>query len=125
MHREKGEPADHGTWIVYAGRRVGLQARAEAARDELRAGQDGMSRLLATAMKISAKLTALFSILFATVCSGFAITGFTSLGGITDPVQASDAEGFAWFWSFLASVSVVFGFLSWRMARTPRDQEDA
>jgi hypothetical protein len=76
-------------------------------------------------MKISAKLAALFSIAFATICLGFAITGFTSLGGITDPVQASDARGFAWFWSFLASVGVVFGLLSWWMARAPRDQEDA
>jgi hypothetical protein len=76
-------------------------------------------------MKISARLAALFSIAFATICLGFAITGFTSLGGITDPVQASDARGFAWFWSFLASVGVVFGLLSWWMARTPRDQEDA
>lgn len=76
-------------------------------------------------MKISANLGALFSIAFAIVCLGFAITGFTSLGDITDPVQASDARGFAWFWSFLAAVGVVFGLLSWWMGRTRSDEEDA
>ena len=75
-------------------------------------------------MKISAKIAALFSIVFATVCLGFAIAGFTSLRDITDPAQASDARGFAWFWSFLASVGVVFGLLSWWMARRHGDQED-
>lgn len=72
----------------------------------------------ATTMTISAKLAALFSIVFATACLGFAITGFTSLGDITDPQQASDARGFAWFWSFLAGVGVVSGLLSWWMAHT-------
>jgi hypothetical protein len=76
-------------------------------------------------MKISATVAALFSIVFAVVCFGFAVAGFTSLGDITDPVQASDARGFAWFWSFLASVALVFGLLSWWMARTPRDERDA
>ena len=76
-------------------------------------------------MKISAKIAALFSIVFAAVCLGFAITGFTSLGDITDPVQASDARGYAWFWSFLGGVGVVFGLLSWWMAGTQSDQEKA
>ena len=72
-------------------------------------------------MQISAKLAGFFSIVFAVVCLGFAITGFTSLGDITDPVQASDARGYAWFWTFLAGVGVVFGLLSWWMVRTYRD----
>lgn len=76
-------------------------------------------------MKISAKFAAFFSIVFATICLGFAITGFTSLGEITDPVQASDARGYAWFWSFLAGVGIVFGLLSWWMVRTQTDEEDA
>jgi hypothetical protein len=75
-------------------------------------------------MRITATLAALFSILFATVCFAFAFIGFTSLAEITDPVQATDARGFAWFWSFLAGVAVVFGLLSWWMARTQRDRED-
>lgn len=76
-------------------------------------------------MRITATLAALFSMVFAAVCFAFALTGFTSLGAITDPVQATDARGFAWFWSFLASVGVVFGLLSWWMARTQRYPEDA
>ena len=76
-------------------------------------------------MTISAKLAALFSIVFATACLGFAITGFTSLGDITDPQQASDARGFAWFWSFLAGVGVVSGLLSWWMAHPKASREDS
>jgi len=75
-------------------------------------------------MTISAKLAAFFSIVFATVCLGFAITGFTSLGDITDLQQASDARGFAWFWSFLAGVGVVSGLLSWWMAHPKAEHED-
>ena len=75
-------------------------------------------------MTISAKLTALFSVVFAAVCLGFAITGFSSLGDIADPQQASDARGFAWFWSFLAGVAVVFGLLSWWMAHPKGGGED-
>jgi hypothetical protein len=78
----------------------------------------------ADTMTISAKLAALFSIVFAAVCLGFAITGFSSLGDIADPQQASDARGFAWFWSFLAGVAVVFGLLSWWMAHPKRDSDD-
>jgi hypothetical protein len=76
-------------------------------------------------MRITATLAAVFAMVFAVVCFAFALTGFTSLGEITDPVQATDARGFAWFWAFLASVGVAFGLLSWWMARTQRDQEDA
>jgi hypothetical protein len=75
-------------------------------------------------MRISAKIAALFSLVFAAVCLGFAITGFTSLGDIADPVQAADAKGFAWFWTFLAGVAVGFGGLSWWMVRTQKDDED-
>jgi hypothetical protein len=45
--------------------------------------------------------------IFAVICLGVAITGFTSLGDIADPTQAADARGFAWFWTFLASVAIV------------------
>ena len=60
---------------------------------------------------------------FAAVCLGFAVTGFTSLREITDPVQASDARGFAWFWTFLAAVAIVFGALSWWIAKTHKDDD--
>lgn len=61
--------------------------------------------------------------IFAAVCLSVALTGLTSLDDIVDPVQLSDAKGFAWFWMFLASVAVAFGGLSWWMAHTARDGE--
>lgn len=67
-------------------------------------------------MKITARVSAILCVVFAALCAGVAITAFTSLGGITDPVQHADAKGFAWFWTFLAAVAVVFGGLSWWMA---------
>ena len=50
-------------------------------------------------MKISAQLTMILAAVFAIVCFGVAIQGFTSLSEITDPVVLSDSKGFAWFWA--------------------------
>ena len=44
--------------------------------------------------------------IFTAICLGVAITGFTSLGDITDPTEVADARGFAWFWTFLACVAI-------------------
>ena len=75
-------------------------------------------------MKISIQATTIFAAIFAVICLGFAISGFTSLGDITDPTQAADARGFAWFWIFLASVAIGFSLLSWWIARTQLKDED-
>ncbi len=63
--------------------------------------------------------------IFAAICLSVAITGFTSLGDITDPTEVADARGFAWFWTFLASVAIVLGLLAWWVARNHREDEDA
>jgi hypothetical protein len=63
--------------------------------------------------------------IFAAICLSVAITGFTSLGDITDPTEIADAKGFAWFWTFLASVAIGLGVLAWWVARTHREDEDA
>ena len=63
--------------------------------------------------------------IFAAICFSVAITGFTSLGDLTDSTQIADARGFAWFWTFLGSVASGFGLLAWWMARTHREEEDA
>ena len=68
-------------------------------------------------MNIPPWLAASLGAAFAVVCLGFAISGFSALGEITDPVQAADARGFAWFWTFLAGVGIVFGLLSWWLVR--------
>jgi len=68
-------------------------------------------------MYLSAQMTLAIAILFAIVCASVAITGFMSLGDLTDPKLHSDAAGFAWFWTFLTGVAVVFGLVSWGIMR--------
>jgi hypothetical protein len=62
---------------------------------------------------------------FAAMCLGFAIVGFSSLGDITDPIQLADARGFAWFWVFLASVAIALGLATWWIAGKQSEDEDA
>ena len=63
--------------------------------------------------------------IFAVLCLGVAITGFTSLEGITDPDQMADAKGFAWFWTFLASVAIGLGLLALWLSRTQKSDDEA
>ena len=74
-------------------------------------------------MKISARAATIIAIVFALGCFAVALTGFTSLDEIADPVQRGHAKGYAWFWVFLGSVGVVFGLLSWWIAGTVRENE--
>lgn len=74
-------------------------------------------------MKITAKLSIFIAAVFAVICFGVAITGFTSLGEITDPAQLSDARGFAWFWTFLGMIAVVFGAVGVWIVRTGKDED--
>ena len=62
--------------------------------------------------------------IFTAICLGVAITGFISLGDIEDPVEAADATGFAWFWTFLAVIAGGLGLLAWWTARNHREGED-
>ena len=55
--------------------------------------------MVGSALNISAKMSVVMAAIFAVVCFGVAITGFTSIGGIEDPVQRADGLGFAWFWT--------------------------
>jgi hypothetical protein len=74
-------------------------------------------------MQLSAKLTMVLGAIFAVACYAVAITGFTSIAEIADPKLASDARGFAWFWTFLGTVAAVFGLVSWWMIRTLKPDE--
>jgi len=76
-------------------------------------------------MKISAQLSVIMAVVFGVFCFGFAITGFSSLGEITDPAQRADASGFAWFWAFLGSIAVVFGAVGVWMMKSAAAQEKA
>lgn len=76
-------------------------------------------------MKISAQMAIVLAAVFATICYGVAITGLSSIGEMTDPAQAADAKGFAWFWAFLGSVAVVLAAVSMWIVRTQNNDEDA
>jgi hypothetical protein len=70
-------------------------------------------------------LTILIAAVFAIICYGVAITGFSHIGEMTDPVQAADAKGFAWFRAFLGTVAVVMGAVSVWILRTQKDDDRA
>ena len=74
-------------------------------------------------MKLSINATIITAAIFAAVCLAFAISGFTSLGNLTDPTEIADAKGFAWFWTFLASVAIVLGLAAWWIARRTSDDQ--
>lgn len=63
--------------------------------------------------------------IFAIICFGVAITGFSSLGDISDPVKAADGRGFASFWAFLGFIAIAFGALGWWLLRTQKVGDDA
>jgi hypothetical protein len=69
-------------------------------------------------------MTIVIAAVFALICYGVAITGFSSIGEMTDAVQAADAKGFAWFWVFLGTVAVALGAVSLWIVRTQSDDED-
>lgn len=76
-------------------------------------------------MKLSLHATVAIAAIFAAICLGVAITGFSSLGELADPKEIADARGFAWFWTFLASVAIGLGLLAWWLARNHKEEEDA
>lgn len=64
-------------------------------------------------MKISAQVAVWLCAAFALVCLGFAYNGFTGLHADMDDATREATMGYAWFWTFLGTVAVVFGVLSW------------
>lgn len=72
-------------------------------------------------MKIPARIAIVLSALVALGCFGYAYQGFSSLGGILDPTQHSDARGFAWFWTFLGVVILGIAVLSWWITATEKE----
>jgi len=76
-------------------------------------------------LKISLQATVVIAAIFAVLRLGVAITGFASLGNITDPDQMADAKGFAWFWTFLASVAIGLGLLALWLSRTQKSGDEA
>jgi hypothetical protein len=64
-------------------------------------------------MKVTAQMAMWMCAIFALVCFGAAFSVFTALSTITDAAEHDASLGYAWFWTFLASIAVVFGVLSW------------
>ena len=71
-------------------------------------------------MKLSAQMTMIVATIFALICFGVAIAGFSSIGEMTDPVQISDSKGFAMFWAFLGLVASALAGLSVWIVRTAK-----
>ena len=69
-------------------------------------------------MQISMRLSVILSLVFAAICFGVAITGFSSLGDIADPAQRADGQGFVLFWAFLGAVAAAFALLGFCILRT-------
>ena len=70
-------------------------------------------------------MSIVIAIIFALIAFGVAITGYSAIGEMTDPIQIADARGFAMFWAFLGVIAVVMGALSWWIVRTQSDGDDA
>jgi len=71
------------------------------------------------------QMSVVIAAIMATICFGVAITGFSALGDIADPVQRDDGRGFAWFWTFLGIVAAAFGALGIWIVKTGKANEDA
>jgi hypothetical protein len=68
-------------------------------------------------------MSIIIAAIFAVVCFSVAVTGFVSSGSIPDPVQRADGFGFAWFWTFLGAIGVVFGALGIWILKTHSEEE--
>ena len=64
-------------------------------------------------MRISAQLAVWMCAAFGAVCLVFALKGFAGLSEAADVAERELIAGYAWFWTFLAAVALVFGVLSW------------
>ena len=68
-------------------------------------------------MKLTAQMSFWGSLVFGLLCLGVGVHGLWGLREITDETLRSDAQGFAWFWLFLAAIALTICVLSWLMAR--------
>ena len=75
-------------------------------------------------MNISLRMAMIMAAVFGAMSLAFAITGFVAIGDIADPKEASDARGFAWFWTFLATVAIGLGALALWIERSQRGGAD-
>ena len=68
-------------------------------------------------MYVSARIAVWLCAVFALVCLGFALRGFLALPSTSDTQERDLISGYAWYWTFLGVVALVFGVLSWLITR--------
>jgi hypothetical protein len=68
-------------------------------------------------MKISAIASMYMCAVFALLSFFAAWKSFTALERLTDVAEREMASGYGWFWMFLGTVALVFGVLSWAIAK--------
>ena len=68
-------------------------------------------------MYVSARIAVWLCAVFALVCLGFALRGFVALPSASDAQERELISGYAWYWTFLGVVALVFGVLSWLITR--------
>ena len=68
-------------------------------------------------MRISAQVAVWLCAAFTLVCLGFALNGCLALPTTTDAQERDLITGYAWYWTFLGMVALVFGALSWLITR--------
>jgi len=64
-------------------------------------------------MKITAVVAVWLCAAFALLCLGVALTGFLALDSVTDAAEREASLGYIGFWTFLGTIAIVFGVLSW------------
>jgi hypothetical protein len=68
-------------------------------------------------MQISARIAMWMCLVFGLICLGAAFTALTGAPTIADAADREASYGYAAFWGFLAFIAMVFGVLSWLMAK--------
>lgn len=64
-------------------------------------------------MRISAQIAVWLCAAFALVCLVFALKGFLGLADAANAEERDLISGYAWYWTFLGTIAVAFGVLSW------------
>ena len=67
--------------------------------------------------KLSAQMSFWGALVLFLACGAVGVQGLWSVREITDEATRADAQGFAWFWLFLAAVALLICVVSALMAR--------
>jgi NADH:ubiquinone oxidoreductase subunit 6 (subunit J) len=68
-------------------------------------------------IKLSAQMSFWGALVLFLACGAVGVHGLWSVRGIADEATRADAQGFAWFWLFLAAVALLICILSALMAK--------